>query len=288
MTVDGKVGSQTWKSLLSSDSTSANIVPNRTWTYPTSNKSKSISVYSELTSRSNDVSEPNPEFKVATDELDEISTNSNNDNTNVDNGSIGISDFSKALGFVSKVNGVAVEVIIKTDSPKIIRVINAISNPIGSSNTLNLVDDALNAGALGVKALTGAKTVSDGRAILFVTDTIGGIGKAVGYIGVAIMPITEVGTSIGLYEEDLALAAQYGTKWELNEVIFLSTVGAIADASSWGFGRSIAKTPSSLVRLIPGEDPAWTDTWDNIINEYINSRSFHENVLDPIWQVIVK
>ncbi len=89
---------------------------------------------------------------------------------------------------------------------------------------------------------------------------------------------------MSIFEEDLALIAQYGTEAEIREAVIWGSVAAVTDSGSWGFGRAVAKTPSALVRLLPGEDPAWTNSWDSAVNEYGNSRSFHENVISPIWQ----
>lgn len=204
------------------------------------------------------------------------------------NNALGVNDAANVATVVSKVNGVAVEVIINADGSKVVRAVNSLVNPTpylpGGNSTINLVDDALHSGAAGVKALTGAKTVSQGKTVLAITQTAGKIGNAAGTAGTILTPFIELDTSMSIFEEDLALIAQYGTEAEIREAVIWGSVAAVTDSGSWGFGRAVAKTPSALVRLLPGEDPAWTNSWDSAVNEYGNSRSFHENVISPIWQ----
>lgn len=186
---------------------------------------------------------------------------------------------SNASGIVGRIANVLVAARINSGESLLNRVSLIINEIIGavpgtteSSDLLKMIDSALNHGCKNVKLLTGARTVSEGRSILSTYQVIGNVGKVAGVVGTVVTPFTEINTSIDMFKDDLSLVAEYNPQ-EYKKALILASVSAAGDACSWGFVRSLAKTPSSLVRLIPGKDPEWTDWYDEAVNETYNTKS---------------
>ena len=107
-------------------------------------------------------------------------------------------------------------------------------------------------------------------------SVIGKVAKVAGVIGTAITPLTEIRNSMEMFNEDLALIAQY-TPENYNQAVAWATIGSIGDACSWGYARSISNTIPTIVQLFSWEDPKWTQDWTEWVNSNMNTKAFEEN-----------
>ncbi|WP_165755826.1 hypothetical protein, partial [Ruminiclostridium hungatei] len=138
-----------------------------------------------------------------------------------------------------------------------------------TSEAQRLLNKAASLGGQGVKLYTGELVPIN---TVRTASTVGKVGQVLGVAGTIITPFTEIGTSADLFKDDLALVAQYNPE-NYNKALVLAIIGTTADASSFGFARSLANTVPSLAQLAPGEDPQWTKDWIDTVNRKVNTKN---------------
>lgn len=143
---------------------------------------------------------------------------------------------------------------------------------------VKIAEAAIDDGCKGVKAATGATTVSEGTEILNSAVVIGKTASVAGLVTTATTPILEMQNSAN------STADMYADADKLNNPgLKAAVIGiTITDACSWGFARSFLNTIPSVVQMIPGDDPLWTQAWMKNVNESYNAVSFNSNVIMPI------
>ncbi|MCX7921366.1 MAG: hypothetical protein N3B21_04995 [Clostridia bacterium] len=186
-----------------------------------------------------------------------------------------VSSVSNTVGVTSRVGKTTVNVSFNPGDSIIKRIvtigdgiIDALPNTNETSKPLKLINKAVELGGKEAKFSSGS-VLSLGT--LKNLQVVGKVAKGTGIVGTALTPFTELQTSMNMYKDDLALVAQYDPK-NYNKALVVATVGSTADAASFGFGRSIANTIPSLVQLLPGKDPQWTQGWIDTVNANVNAK----------------
>lgn len=157
----------------------------------------------------------------------------------------------------------------------------------GDLRAVQLAEKSLDSGIKGVKALTGASTVSAGKGILSGIVEVGKIGKIAGLVGTALTPITEINYSTNLFKDDIELIAKY-TPENCTEAVVWATVASVADATTNGFVRSIGNTIPALYQLIPNVDKQWSQTWIDNVNKSVNVKNEYNSIVQPIVNSVKK
>ena len=123
----------------------------------------------------------------------------------------------------------------------------------------------------GMNALTGSNTFGEGAKKLKIIQKVGKVADVAGTLGTVATPFLELQTSKNMYMDELELIAQNDPE-NFNKTALLGGTIMTLDACSYGFARSFANTVPSLVQLIPGKDPQWTNDWIDTVNSTVNAK----------------
>ena len=131
----------------------------------------------------------------------------------------------------------------------------------------------------GMKALTGSKTFGEGAKKLKLIQKLGKIADVAGSVGTVATPFVELQTSKNMYMDELELIAQNDPE-NFNKMALLGGTIMTLDTCSYGFLRSFANTIPSLVQLVPGKDPQWTNDWIEAVNSTVNAKTIGNHLFN--------
>lgn len=120
---------------------------------------------------------------------------------------------------------------------------------------------------------------------------IGKVGGKLGVVSTVLTPALEYNNSLESYKDDIDAAYEIDPEnaWKYNCEMH---VAAGLDSASFGFVRSVANTVPTVVQLVPGKDPKWTDSWINNVDYWVNSRNLMNEMdkafKDPVKGPIIK